>query len=148
MKGIPKYLIIILVVAAATVAVALAFSSKGKSASTWVFTNVTPAQLAAQGVTLTPVATPTSLATTAADASAAASSFTGHAPLVSPQYMHCVDTAHNPQIDQDCWVVSTDTTNMSAPIAAGAGVKAAQIGWDITFVDPTTGTVIEGTLGN
>jgi hypothetical protein len=150
-----RYTIVLLVVVAAIVAGALGFTQNSKSASAWVFTNVTPSQLASQGVTITPISTPPAVATPASVAEAAAVAFTGKPALVAPQYMHCVDTSATPAINQDCWVVSNSTAGEYAGGAALAATPAYKgnlgqqpILWDITFIDPASGRVVEGTLGN
>lgn len=158
-----RYLILAVVAVAAILSAVLAFTGNGKSASTWVFTNVSPAQLAAEGVTVTPVATPDGLATSATAAAATAIAFDGGAvsTMVAPQYMHCVDTTRVPAIDQDCWVVSIDPAGEVAGGGAAISGDETWAGqsnsspttravptWEIDFVDPATGKFIEGTLGN
>jgi hypothetical protein len=162
-----KYLVLSVGVVAVASALAFVFTSNGRSASTWVFTNVTPSQLGAQGVTLTP-ASQTGVAVSAEAAGSAATSFQGgNAAMVAPQYMHCVDTARIPALDEDCWVVSINPKGLTAPSGAldpgqaygnpvppsmaGSTAEGSQpipLGWDLVFVDPTGGQVIEGVGGN
>jgi hypothetical protein len=78
--------------------------------------------------------------------------------------MHCVDTSRTPAIDQDCWVVSISTNGMSFsglgfgpsenwagqtnPPSSAQTAPRLKPAWDIVFVDPSSGQIIEATIGN
>ncbi len=154
MKRSRKYSLVLLVVAAVGATAYVLVSTAAQSSSSWPFANVTASQLASQGVTVSPVASPATLPTSATVAANAASAFQGgNQALVQPQYMHCVDTTAQPPLDQDCWVVSIDPSGMTAPGGAVAGTVSSgasssiPIHWDVVFVDPSSGKVIEATLG-
>ena len=148
-----KYSLLLLVIAAVGATAYVFISTAAQSTSSWPFANVTASQLASQGVTLSPVAAPAALTTSATGAANAASTFQGgNQALVQPQYMHCVDTTREPALDQDCWVVSIDPAGMTAPGGAVAGTVSSgassiPIQYDIVFIDPSNGKVIEATLG-
>lgn len=151
MRRYRRYLVLLVIIAATVFTLV---STAAQSGSSWPFANVSPDQLAGQGVTLTPVAASAAPGTSATSAAAAASSFEGNDPtLTSPQYMHCVDTTRVPEINQDCWVVSIDPKGISAPIGGLAmapgysSPSTSALQYDIVFVDPSSGQVIEATLG-
>ncbi|SRR6266516_215892 len=146
-----KYQALVLCVAVAG-SIAFAFSASGRSAP-WPFTSVTPQELAREGVTLTAATPPANVPTTAADAAAAARKFQGHRAL-EVHYAHCVDTTNVPRLDQGCWAVSIDPRGMTAPgglvLAPSAYTttpSSPAIHYDVVFVDPMSGKVIEATLG-
>jgi len=130
-------------------AVAVAFGAavlapNGRSAP-WPFKGVTPAELASQGVTLSPRSTPGTLATTASSAAAVASKFQGR-PAEQVAYMHGVDTTRAPRLDQDCWAITLNAKGMTAP-GGMLGRPSPIVRYAIVFVDPSSGKVIEGQEG-
>lgn len=142
------YLAAVVLCATAATIIALAVAPNGKS-DTWPFTTVSPAQLASDGVTLdSPQAGIPSAAVSASVAEADASAALGNAAVREEHYMHCVDAqATNPSINQDCYVVSVDPSNI--PIEGSSKFPVpAPMKWAVVLIDPATGNVIEEKASN
>jgi hypothetical protein len=142
----------------------LAFVFAAKGSRPWPFRDVTAAEAASEGLKITPLSTP-SMAL-AQRAARTAAKFGGQ-PTEKVVYAHCVDTTKAPRLNQDCWAVSLKPTLVRAEgpalaSAVGYGGKHFSMdtsssaarrstadfkGWNIVFVDPATGKVIEGTEG-
>jgi len=64
-------------------------------------------------------------------------------------YVHCVDTWARPQIDQDCYAVSVDPSGVPVLGSALAGLSDPKPAtWEVVFIDPSTGAVIDDRGGN
>lgn len=145
----------------------LAFVFAANGSRPWPFRDVTAAEAARAGLKITPLSTPGKAL--ASRAARTAAKFGGQ-PAEKVVYAHCVDTTKAPRLNQDCWAVSLKPTLMLPTGPAGAsgvsactyGGKCSSIstsgsavrsstadskGWNIVFVDPVTGKVIEGTEG-
>jgi hypothetical protein len=149
-----KYLALALLLSAVAGSIAFAAAALGRSAA-WPFVSVTPAELASQGVKLTAASPPADLPISAAEATAAASKFQGGRPALETHYVHCVDTTKVPRLDEDCWAISINPKGMTAPGGAALASSSASetitaspaIRYDVVFVEPHGGKVIEATLG-
>jgi hypothetical protein len=158
-----RYLLLLCVVVGGS----LAFAFLASAARPWPFSDVTAAEAAREGLKITPLSTPSEAQ--ALRAAKTAASFGGQ-PAEKVVYAHCVDTTKAPRLNQDCWAVSLKPTLMRAfgpALASGAGYctyggkcsstnttgsatrssTADSKSWNIVFVDPATGKVIEGTEG-
>jgi hypothetical protein len=118
-------------IALATASVAAALTaSNGSSASAPPMP--TGAQWAPFNVTISPAQSAPSVPEQAADN--AASAATG-ATVLNDQYVHCDVPGAVPPINQDCYVVLVDPTQMPESSATAPG-------WAAVLVDPTTGKAI------
>jgi hypothetical protein len=104
------------------------------------------AGLASQGISFSPAQTAAPSGASQSNAATAASQAHGGQAAQSAVWMHCQDTARNPALNQDCWVVSLDITGMKEYGAPGTSATPATFA--IELVDPSTGQVIEGVEGN
>jgi hypothetical protein len=146
------YLVLALCVAGAVIGglvlIAQGRSGKASAAGPWPFADVSASQLAPHGIVLSsPAGAPPATAVGNAAANRAAINFMGsNASVLETQYMHCVDnTASNPEINQDCYVV---VVNPSAIHFAGSPqVIPPSATWGIVMVDPA-GNIIEAAGGS
>lgn len=129
MKLDRRYLLVLCVVIGGS----LAFAFAANGPRPWPFRDVTAAEAAREGLRITPLSTPSKAL--ALRAARTATQFGGQ-PAEQVVYAHCVDTTKVPRLNQDCWAVSLRPT-----------FSADSKGWDIVFVDPATGKIIEGTEG-
>jgi hypothetical protein len=146
-----KYTYVGLAVCAGLAAViALAVAPGGKSGTPFAFTTVTASQLASDGVSLSdPQSAAPAAAVSSQAVAQAASAYEGGAAVREVHYMHCVDAwARNPSINQDCYAVSLDPSNV---VELGSPLLKAQpkpATWEVVMVDPATGNVIDDRAGN
>lgn len=139
------YIIALLLCAAAAGVFA---TSNGKSDPPFPFTTVTPQELAGGGVALTQAQTsPSGAAVAQSVANAHASAALGQAAVRESHYVHCLDTNEVPAIDEDCYVVSVDASDL--PVVAAPGFPdPPPMKWAVVLVDPTTGNVLVEKAGN
>lgn len=145
MKRNRLYLLVLCV----AIGVSLGFAFAANGSHPWPFRDVTPAEAAREGLRITPLPTPSKAQ--ALQAARTAAKFGGQ-PAEKVVYAHCVDTTKAPRLNQDCWAISLKPTLIAAdgPALTSSPARsstAASKGWNIVFVDPATGKVIEGTEG-
>jgi hypothetical protein len=90
-------------------------------------------------VTISPANSMPSLPKLAADT--AVSAATG-AAILNDQYVHCQVPGAVPPINQDCWVVSVDPTQIGGFSATEQDPNPAPPALAAVMVDPTTGKAI------
>jgi hypothetical protein len=144
MKLDRRYLLGLCVVIGGSLAFAFAFVASGSGP--WPFRDVTSAEAARAGLSITPLSTPTKAQALRAARNAA--KFAGQ-PAEKVVYARCVDTTKVPRLNQDCWAVSLKPrlTRADGPAGASGSSTADFKAWDIVFVDPANGKIIEGTEG-
>lgn len=124
-------------------------ATRGHAGSPFPYSTVTPAQMAQGGVSLTAAFNAAPQAAVGLQAAAiAASRAENGARVLEDHLMHCTDEwARNPRVDQDCYAVSVDPSNVPVLINPQDPVFNKPT-WEVVFIDPTTGAVIDDRGGS
>ena len=112
------------------------------------FSTITPLQVASSGIEFTAPHGTSSVAERQAAEVVGGNEF--GLPVIEMHFAHCSDRHTVPAIDEDCWVVSLDTTNFHPigghpPIPPGSTtpVRDRPVKYMVVLVEPGTGKVLE-----